>query len=223
MKVLVAILSVLCVAGVAGANLVDMSLDSQINTGSGDAIYAQANGTLSFPGPEGDDLGAKMSIATGSWWYGPRIHFGKAGYAPLNLSAGDATLGIDAKAFQGPPNTNPYNDCNIFVRIYSGLDATPAYRDFGLVYGPKATDWPFGDWGNWNRIVLNVNSSPHTDTAGGSAFNPAAVTQMRLYGTDWTGGNPSSDWIMAKDLSITPEPATLALLALGGLALIRRR
>jgi hypothetical protein len=204
-------------APAAMANLVDMSLDSQINIGQGDAIIAQAGGTISFPSDEGSDMGVQMTMAGNGYYYGPRIYFVRAGYSALDLSASEATLSIDLKAFQGGGNPTPFGDCNIFVRLYSGTADLPStYRDFGLLYGPNATVWPFGDWANWNRLNLNINGATHSDSAG---FDITAVTQMRLYGTDWAG--TGQDWIAAKDLAITPEPATLALLGLA--ALLRRR
>jgi hypothetical protein len=68
-------------------------------------------------------------------------------------------------------------------------------------------------------MALDPNDAGiYTDTG---AFDPTQVNRMRFYGTNWSGGG--TDFRDFKNFVITPEPASLVLLALGGLALIRRR
>jgi hypothetical protein len=151
---------------------------------------------------------------TGDYYYGPRVYFTRAGYAPLDITGG-ATLTVDAIFYQDPNRSDgtgvflgtPYLDCNYFVRIYSGdADLPSTFRDYGLLYGPNASSWPFGDWMNWNTLTLDLVNAPHTDAAG---FDPTAVTQMRFYGTDWSGG-ADLDYLQVRNLVITtPGPAVL--------------
>lgn len=209
------------------ATLVDIKLDQQINIGLGDAIYSQtADATLSFVN-DGTYKFARSSLKGGGWYYSPRIDLVKAGIGAISCADPLTALKIDLRYFQGGDNTNPYGDAPVFLRLYT-FDGSNllGYRDFGIIYGPNMTQDP-NKYPNWKTVQVFLNDSTknaYTDTnSSGTGFNIGNISQIRFYGTDWAG--KGQDFMDAKNLKIetVPEPATMAVLGLGALALIKRR
>lgn len=207
--------------------LVDIKLDQQINIGLGDAIYSQTtDATLSFV-DDGTNKFARSALKGGGWYYSPRIDLVKAGIGSVSFADPLTVLSIDLRYFQGGDNTNPYGDAPVFLRIYSYDGATLlGYRDYGIIYGPNMTQDP-DKYPNWKTVKVFLNDSTknaYTDTnSSGTGFNIGSVNQLRFYGTDWAG--KGQDYMDAKNLKVetVPEPATMAVLGLGALALIKRR
>ncbi len=234
--ILLAVAALLVVGTAALAALpVSIPMDQQINLGytynsqspSGDAIYPAFNADTQtfFPGSH-----VRHNLVygggAGSWWY-QYVDLNLAGITTpgsgLDLSAADAKIEFDARYFQDPEmNTNPYGDAPIFVRIYTyGADGNTylGYRDYGIVYGPNSSNPPYGAWyPTWWHLTIDVNGATHTD---GGSFDVTNVSRIRFYGTDWSG--QGTDFVDFKNLLITPEPAALVLLALGGVMVARRR
>lgn len=223
------VVSLVACASVASyaTTLVDIKLDQQINIGLGDAIYSQtADATLSFV-DDGTNKYAHSALKGGGWYYSPRIDLVKAGIGSISCADPLTALNIDLRYFQGGDNTDPYGDAPVFLRMYSYDGATLlGYRDYGIIYGPNMKSDP-DKYPNWKAVQVFLNDStknPYTDTnSSGAGFSIGNINQIRFYGTDWAG--KGQDYMDAKNLKIetVPEPATMAVLGLGALALIKRR
>ena len=93
--------------------------------------------------------------------------------------------------------------------------------------GATKAHWPFtGSY--WDGTV----STGKPNTGGGPLGSPGEVTQGNgSNATDWVWRQWTSDpsatalplYAMSDTLTVVPEPATMSLLALGGLAMLRRR
>ncbi len=203
--------------------LVDIKLDQQINIGLGDAIYSQANANLTFVN-DGSVKFARSTVVASGWWYSPRINFLFAGIGAISIADPTTALSADLRVYQDAvANSNPFKDANVFLRVY---DSSLNYRDFGIIYGPDMTGNP-DKYPNWIRPTVYLNDKAKSNYTDSSAsFDVNNIVQMRFYGTDWnlkTG--MTGDYMDAKNLKIetVPEPATMAVLGLGALALIKRR
>lgn len=239
-SVLVA-LSVL-VAGSAAMAAVFVPMDQQITHPTKTTDQSPAGNAIYEPANFGDDslsitpgVGTRLTQADsrpgtgGDGWYYMYLDLNLAGIGEVNV-AGE-TLSFDARIYQeasnytnanGDPVTRAaYADANIFVRIYTYAangTTVEGYKDFGIVYGPNAGQFPFGDWyPTWSTVTINVDAA---GTASG-AFDPTRVSRIRWYGTDWNGNG--SDFTEVRNVAITPEPVSALLLGLGGLLLRRRR
>lgn len=228
-----AVVSILLVTTFAMAeNRLEIAMDQQIThptlyTGqspNGNAIYAGFDsGFITFEGappPDKADQYTRFHKSPGgSWWY-MYVDTQLAGAGNIDITG--QQLKLDHRVWEY--NTgNPYGDVNVFLRLYTygqnaqgNYDTLLGYRDYGIVYGPNAGSFPFGDWNNWNTVVVDLDGGT-TD----GAFDPTNVNRIRFYGTNWAGqGEDLGDFA---NLIVTPEPTAFALLGLGLVTLIRRR
>lgn len=213
--------------------LVSLPLDAQINLGytynsqspSGDAIYPAFNSDTQtfFPGSH-----VRHNLLYGGGaggWYYQYVDFNLAGITTpgngLDLSAPGSTVTFDTRYFQDPEmNTNPYGDAPVFLRLYTyGPDGNTyiGYRDYSIVYATQAP-WSNPPYPTWTTVTVDVNAATYTQ---GGTFDVTNVSRLRWYGTDWSG--VGTDFVDFRNLVITPEPGTLALLGLGALFVARRR
>ena len=221
---------------------VTVPLDQQINMGittnstspNGDAIYIPSsfNETLSFQSDASGGF-ARVSIAGGTWYYGPYIDFNLMGIPGVDISQAGSSIEFDARYFQPEDNTNRYGDAPIFLRVYSYANnnsTLTGYRDYGIVYATQGGDAPYPDW---TRVMVDANlaTATTTNTSPELLFDPTMVTRMRLYGTDWFSPvdqhkafiDVKNFWIGGPGGDAIPEPGTMSLLALGALPFLRRR
>ncbi|MFA5206865.1 MAG: PEP-CTERM sorting domain-containing protein [Lentisphaeria bacterium] len=116
------------------------------------------------------------------------------------------------------PWDNPYLTLSVMVGNLGSVGTfvingtTP--HDFTIILTPTSYTITLSDVESGNTLT-----GPHGLTAGtyngGGTFN--------LFAKEDSGWNDSSITLDSLKIEVIPEPATLALLALGGLALLRRR
>lgn len=79
--------------------------------------------------------------------------------------------------------------------------------------------------GGWSNVIV-----PLTSFAGDAGFDWSAINEVKFFFSSWKGDGP--DWIAdpltgssvyIDDFQLIPEPATMSLLGLGILALLKRR
>lgn len=109
---------------------------------------------------------------------------------------------------------------NYYGNIYYVTDpgTGPAYVDSGVAWVP----------GEYKNATIAMNQGANTidyyyDGAligTGTVWAGTAIEEVLLKSDNYQLGGETADW---DNLNITPEPATLALLVLGGFAAIRRR
>lgn len=223
-------LTIACVLALIAAPamaVVSIPLDAQINIGgstpqspSGNAIYPAINADTQtfFPGSHVRHNMVALDPATGkaNWWY-QYVDFTLAGYGQVNAAGG--AFEFDTRYYQdAESNAKPYADAPVFLRAYSYADdgsTLLGYRDYSIVYATQAP------WNNppapaWTHVVVPVAGGTTTN-----AFDETKISRIRWYGTDWQG--TGFDYVDFKNLTVTPEPASLMLLVLGGVAVLRRR
>ncbi|MHC4983445.1 MAG: formylglycine-generating enzyme family protein, partial [Planctomycetota bacterium] len=117
--------------------------------------------------------------------------------------------------------TNPGNNANYSGSPYpidSGTYYATVAGEFELSDSPYGTFDQGGNMWEWNEAIMMDNTA--RCTRGGS-FSYAANRLLASY-RSWTF--PTGEWFhRGFRVSQVPEPATLSLLALGALALIRRK
>lgn len=230
-------------ASVTSASLVSIPMDQQITHATKTTDQSPLGQAIYEPATFGDDsltvipgVGSQLTQANSQlWqqtgadgWYYMYLDLNLAGVGEVDVTG--QTLTFDARVYQEDSTwTNPdtgepvtraaYQDANIFVRVYTYAADGITYQghsDFGIVYGPNAGNYPFGNWyPTWSPVTIDLSTG-----ATGGAFDPTRVSRIRWYGTDWNGNG--NDFVEVRNVVITPEPASLILAALGAVLLRRR-
>jgi hypothetical protein len=119
-------------------------------------------------------------------------------------------------------NTENVDTFNVYYSSGVGIDALPSMPQ------SKQTrpdyDFSSGDWVKLNASILTLpqnpsnNNTPQLDVALGG--NSAQYIGIEII---TAGGTANRVGLAQVEVTRTPEPATMSLLALGGLAMLRRR
>jgi hypothetical protein len=143
----------------------------------------------------------------------------------LNNGTGAAVnslnIGYDVRVFSTTTNNNNYSS-----GPYVGIEELPGYWLFySLDGGATYTNVSQlnADGKTWANVVGTVHEAASNVALAGTW---AAGAPIYLRWVDDNAQGPSPDQLIGLDnlsISATPEPATLSLLAVGGVALLRRR
>jgi uncharacterized repeat protein (TIGR03803 family) len=209
-----------------GSLIIDTSGNVYGTTGSGGAygygtVFKVAAGTralttlASFNGSDGSYPWAGLIADTSGNLYGTTTRGGTYGYGTVfKVAAGTHTLTALA-SFNGSNGSDP--TCSLIADAAGNLYGTTELggaNDYGTVFKVDAV----------THAVTTLVSFDGTNGKWPVA-NLIADANGNLYGTTVGGGIKGLGTLF--ELSdtgfVVPEPATLSLLALGGLAMIRRR
>lgn len=202
--------AVLLLAPLALGNYVDLTLDSS-TAGQTENISGYVTDDIL-----GVEVAERSSFSGWLYWDGPTFNF-----APIDLTDG-GELQLNVRYYQetytwdddGDPETpditrEAYDDANVWILL---KDSTGAYFDLAWAEPPLKEQ---GDV--WQTVTKDL-----TGIAWGT-FLYTEVTGVQVRSTNWSAPPVNNDYLHFSQLTITPEPGTLTLLCLGGLALLRRR
>jgi hypothetical protein len=218
-----AFLALVAIVPISSANLFEHSLDGSDMTGINSYWHTVTGDYDNDTNPDGYITQYDMK----DWW-AIGIDLAALGVAPLdvsNLSPTD-TISFEARFFQAESNTDRWGDAPIGFQMRTVGQTDPEVLDWRAKW-----EWPFGpqgdaetypDWTMASTTFGEMAPDPWFWSEEGG-WDPTNVVELVFYGTNWDAGDPSEDFVQIRNLVITPEPTSLAML--GGLMLlvIRRR
>ena len=159
--------------------------------------------------------GAQVFLPTENEWYKAAYHKndGVTGNYFDYPTSSDSTPGRDMSETTNPDNNANYHDSDYLI-------GSPYYRtevgEFELSDSPYGTFDMGGNVSEWNEALIGMDRG-----ARGGAYYDGSIylhsTRQLIGGPHYKGSN------LGFRVSSVPEPATLSLLVIGGLAMLRRK
>ena len=201
-------LAVDAVAVPANAGFV-LSLSGPSTVTPGQSFEVSANMTASNGAADMFDIFAATVAVSG-----PRpLSYTGYVFNPAEIATGGAEDNSHPKGAAGTGNLGPVDSTNGLYAV------TPAIADVQLegltLSNPDGSSNPFVGSGNFATLRLQMPSGAQP----GEVYNLTPGVEFFNLGFDEVSVQPGS----GLRVSVVPEPATLLLLGLGGLAIVRRR
>jgi hypothetical protein len=177
--------------------------DSSIAIGNNARVFASSDNSFSLLFNNGSVPGRMQFALEGNWY--------NSGYAVTNWGLADEWV-FFAASYDGTTSTE-----NLKYYI-GGLDT----NDVELVVTLDSNVGTFNYSGNW--FVVGNNGADNTSADKGFK---GLIDELRMFGSaaDASGALDAADITLYKNdvFTAVPEPATIGLLAIGGLAFVRRK
>lgn len=152
-----------------------------------------------------------LTVAAANAYQFTILSAGTQDYSDLTGVANENVIG----SFGTPSSFNTLTlDFATLTGEYAGPDGN---LDFTFTWSPSSPGYPFNDGEYYNGVwtYSNTSTGDYANMTGGGTF---------AFGINNQSGNTfDSTTTTVGNLAATPEPASMAALAIGAVALIRRR
>ena len=209
-----------------------------VNRGVGQEIYQNLSPVAGYTGQDlgiwvYDDLQLDYALSGGNTLLDTvtfSVYYSSGGALGSSLDTADIDIAFYVDDGVSDPMVSPFlGGFNISVDFTDGTPGTglpPGY--YSLITVPNVGIDLLGEQYIWAGAAYSaIGGTVAPGDAGQIIAGPQTIGASQDYffedpgGLFYFGGDPKADFLW--ELSVVPEPATLGLMALGGIALLRRR